>query len=64
LQAGRTLTNKFVPVKGFFQPTEDGPAVGVAGTTSAAGPGAYVRDCLPTTPRPKPEVPPGVKPPQ
>jgi hypothetical protein len=64
LQAGRTLTNKFVPVKGFFQPTEDGPAVGVAGTTSAAGPGAYVRDCLPTNPRPKPEVPPGVKPPR
>jgi hypothetical protein len=64
LQAGRALTNKFVPVKGFFQPTEDGPAVGVAGTTSAAGPGAYVRDCLPTNPRPKPEVPPGVKPPR
>jgi hypothetical protein len=67
LQAGRTLTNKFVPVKGFFQPTSDGlpvGAVGPAGGASTATPGAYVRDCLPTHPRPKPQVPPGAKEPR
>ena len=58
LQAGRSLTNKFVGVKGFFQPTEDGPVAGTVAT-----PGTYVRDCLPAHPKPKPEVP-GVKEPR
>jgi hypothetical protein len=62
LQAGRSLTNKFVPVKGFFHPTEGVPSA-VSGHPAAAR-SAYVRDCLPTNPKPKPEIPPGVKPPR
>jgi hypothetical protein len=62
LQAGRTLTNKFVPVKGFFQATQDGPAVAEASTPPpTATSGAYVRECLPTDPTPKPQLPPGFK---
>ena len=63
LQAGRSLSNKFVPVKGFFDATSDGPVVGAVATGTAA-PGDYVRECLPTDPKPKPQQPPGVRDPR
>lgn len=65
LQAGRTLTNKFVAVKGFFQATQDGP-VGAEVSKSPPTPAfsAYERDCLPTDPKPKPQVPPGFREPR
>ncbi len=62
LQAGRSLSNKFVPVKGFFDATSDGVTIGTAGSRPSAQ--DDVRECLPTHPRPKPELPPGVRDPR